>query len=372
MIRPGLAILTLLVVGAAARACSVPVFRYALERWAPSPYDVVVFHRGPLNDADEESLRTLREVSSRTNVRIVEVDTGGTVEPAMQELWDQHGKNVRLPGLLLRYPDAGPEIPNVAAGPLSVETFRGWFKSPARRQVIERLTAGDAGVILLVLSGDAKADEAARAMLRRELPRIAARIELPAPTADGPQVQSELPLRLTFPVVEIDRSPAESALVRMLLGSEDGLDHVKGPIAFPVFGRGRALCSLHGADLAKSDGLRQSLEFLCRACSCQVKELNPGVDLLLSADWETIFDAERGPAPRDALPGIETRPPTAGGPPRAELRAAPDGDVETAAVTGKTATRATWLRYGAVVAGVLVLVTGAWAIRSRRPAAVRP
>src|SRR5512136_1886912 len=29
-----------------ALACSVPVFRYALERWPASPYEAVVFHRG--------------------------------------------------------------------------------------------------------------------------------------------------------------------------------------------------------------------------------------------------------------------------------------------------------------------------------------
>ena len=29
-----------------ALACSVPVFRYALERWDASPYALVVFHRG--------------------------------------------------------------------------------------------------------------------------------------------------------------------------------------------------------------------------------------------------------------------------------------------------------------------------------------
>ena len=29
-------------------ACSVPVFRYALERWPADQYSAVVFHRGPL------------------------------------------------------------------------------------------------------------------------------------------------------------------------------------------------------------------------------------------------------------------------------------------------------------------------------------
>ena len=35
--------------------CSVPVFRYALERWAPSDYELWIFHRGPLT-ADQQRL----------------------------------------------------------------------------------------------------------------------------------------------------------------------------------------------------------------------------------------------------------------------------------------------------------------------------
>src|SRR5207244_3277857 len=50
----------------------------------------------------------------------------------------------------------------------------------------------------------------------------------------------------------------------------------------------------------------KATEFLCRDCSCQVKELNPGVDLLIAADWNHIFDemfkvAEAPPAPIDML-----------------------------------------------------------------------
>ena len=35
-----------------AHACQIPVFRYALERWQATPYEVVIFHRGPLSPAD--------------------------------------------------------------------------------------------------------------------------------------------------------------------------------------------------------------------------------------------------------------------------------------------------------------------------------
>ena len=45
------AVIFLLLTGAS-RACNVPVFRYALERWAADHFEVVIFHRGPLGQAE--------------------------------------------------------------------------------------------------------------------------------------------------------------------------------------------------------------------------------------------------------------------------------------------------------------------------------
>ena len=39
----------LLTMSNAVLACQIPVFRYALERWQPDPYEVVVIHRGSLS-----------------------------------------------------------------------------------------------------------------------------------------------------------------------------------------------------------------------------------------------------------------------------------------------------------------------------------
>ena len=41
-------LLTLVLHASLAQACSVPVFRYALEQWRPDPFPVVVFHKGEL------------------------------------------------------------------------------------------------------------------------------------------------------------------------------------------------------------------------------------------------------------------------------------------------------------------------------------
>jgi len=51
--------LAMVLASGAVLACSVPVFRYALERWEPSPYVLMVFHRGPMAPADKEPVELI-------------------------------------------------------------------------------------------------------------------------------------------------------------------------------------------------------------------------------------------------------------------------------------------------------------------------
>ncbi len=123
-------------------------------------------------------------------------------------------------------------------------------------------------------------------------------MELPEQAPDGPQLRTKLPLRVSFQVQPLSRREAsEQTFVHMLINSEEDLHKAKGPIVFPVFGRGRLLCALHGEDLTARQ-LQNVSRFLCGACSCQVKELNPGLDLLIAADWnQLLFDGNPPPDP---------------------------------------------------------------------------
>lgn len=82
-------------------SCNIPVFRYALERWAPSPFELVVFHRGPLARQDQERLEMLEQ---HANVLCTRVDLAGKVEPDLQRLWQQQGSGKLLPFLVVRFP----------------------------------------------------------------------------------------------------------------------------------------------------------------------------------------------------------------------------------------------------------------------------
>ncbi|MHC4680903.1 MAG: hypothetical protein ACYTEK_19655, partial [Planctomycetota bacterium] len=98
----------------------------------------------------------------------------------------------------------------------------------------------------------------------------------------------EMPgLSFEFSTLSLSRSdPNEQFLLAMLLNSEPDLDEYAGePILFPVFGRGRALYALVGEGI-NTDNIREAVGFLTGPCGCEVKMLNPGVDLLMAFNWD--------------------------------------------------------------------------------------
>jgi hypothetical protein len=91
----------------------------------------------------------------------------------------------------------------------------------------------------------------------------------------------------TVTFIEVDRADeAEKYLVQSLLAVESDLDEITHPMVFPVYGRARALVPYIGKGVHR-DNLIDCLEFVTGACSCTVKEQNPGIDLLVRYDWET-------------------------------------------------------------------------------------
>jgi hypothetical protein len=70
----------------------------------------------------------------------------------------------------------------------------------------------------------------------------------------------------------------------MLHGSEADLREFNDPIAIPIYGRGRAHFGLVGGGI-NPQMVEETGQFLCGACSCQVKDENPGVDIVMAVDW---------------------------------------------------------------------------------------
>ncbi len=280
-------------------ACSVPVFRYGLEHWTPDAGRVRVFHREPLTGepkaASDELQRLAQDEPGRANIAIevVNVTSGDASSDAMEEYELAGAPNE--PWMSVRMPLSKYETGVAWAGPLRLDNVGRLVDSPVRREILSRLSLGESAVWVLLESGHTEQDDAAAARLEERLDYLMEVMELPK--LDDEDIRNGLVsvpedgLRLAFSVLRLRRDDSEEEIfVRQLLASEPDLMEHPEPIAFPVFGQGRVLCALLGEGI-KSENVDRAAAFLIGSCSCEVKEKNPGVDLIMLADWKGVVEA---------------------------------------------------------------------------------
>src|SRR6185436_4076688 len=65
------------------------------------------------------------------------------------------------------------------------------------------------------------------------------------------------------------------------------LREVKGPVVFPVMGRGRVMEALYGNTLAEKN-VQEAAARMAGPCSCIIKFSKPGHDLVLCAAWGAV------------------------------------------------------------------------------------
>lgn len=326
----------LVLVGSIVDACNVPVFRYALEHWRPDSYRAVLFYRGPITESS--SLAAVQNGSFKThaNLTIRMVDVDQSVEPDDRALLAMAGTQ-DLPLLVVKYPNQLQVDKPVWTGRFAESELSTLLDSPKRQELLKRLTTGQTAVWLMIDGGDKEQDEAAASLLENELAYLKQNLKLPELT-DSPEdaIQDGPPLRVEFSLLRVRRDdPAESATVAMLLNCEPDLFDLKEPIVFPIFGCSRVMLPLVGAGISL-ENIRGSAKFLSGACSCQVKDQNPGFDLLVKADWNTLLSWAKPLA-------IVTGEASSSEPAEAELVAIPVGnkrepisDPETATQSGQT------------------------------------
>ena len=293
-------------------ACNVPVFRYALERWRPDLCQVLVFHEADFSAQQEQQLLTLEKDTAgnggTANAEIVRSKVGSEKDRSRKELWEslRTKPGVALPYVVIRTALGTGELVTHWSGPLQDATKAKLFDSPVRRELSRRLLAGDSVVWLMLKSEDENKNRATRELLSVEFERLSKSLKLPEGIGlPGSELYAEVPLFLKFTILEIDpNDPAEQLLLKLLSGFE--FDTKSEPLVAPVFGRGRALEVISAKQL--NAGLIEDLTlFLCGACSCQVKERNPGFDLLLATNWNIELYGEESEAP-PAVTNLERTP----------------------------------------------------------------
>jgi len=271
-------------------ACSVPVFRYALERWPADYYEAALIHRGPLTEDEKQLLDELRQesfgVETLLNLHVLEVDIATATDEKVKSLL-LTGEELpeTLPVLALWYPWHKGRTPPFWQGRFTSSTVAALLDSPVRQKLAERLIEGQTAVWVFLESGNASKDKAALQLLEKELETATRELqEMAESIPDGLGVPE---ITYSFSIVSVSRSdPNEGMLLTVLLNSEPDLDkYPDEPVVFPVFGRGRVLFALVGEGIT-ADNIRDSITFLVGPCGCEIKMMSPGIDILMAANWD--------------------------------------------------------------------------------------
>ncbi len=276
----------LVLMPALVNACSVPVFRYALERWMPDYYEAVLIHRGQVAENDPALSLLQGEVSELLNLYLSKVDLDSSPE-AQEQLKGLLGGDIpqTLPAVAIWYPSNKGRAAPFWVGEFTPEIVSALIQSPKRKELGERLTKGQSGVWILVESGNAEKDKATLQLLEQELETATRELKEQLPAIID---ESEMPgLTFEFSTLTVSRSDLkEQFFLAALLNSEPDLQqYAAEPILFPVFGRGRALYALVGQGI-NAENIRDAIGFLTGPCGCEIKMLNPGVDLPMAVNWD--------------------------------------------------------------------------------------
>jgi len=264
-------------------ACSTPVFRYALERWPADFYEGVLVHRGEIPEDHPAGKLFEEETAEFLNLRLSRLDLDSAPEEDVKKLLGEKVPD-KLPAIVLWYPWHKGRAAPFWSGEFTPAMMKTLIQSPTRKEVAKRLTEGQTAVWIFVESGDKAKDKAALELLEKELETVTKELMEYAPPIEDMSTPS---VSYEFSTVSVSRAdPNESMLLSIIMNSEPDLDdYIKEPMAVPVFGRGRALYTLVGEGI-NADNIRESAAFMTGPCGCEIKMMNPGVDLLVAVNWD--------------------------------------------------------------------------------------
>ena len=317
------AAVTLCLLAAVAQACSVPVFRYALERWQADPYEVFVFHHGKLTTTQQAQVDRLTRDGEAgktfANVRVKACDLDNNPDPDLLALWKNQktSQKITTPWMAVHYPVASRNPTPVWQGPLTDAGVTALLKSPMRKTIADRLIQGHTSVFVLLESGNPAADDKAATLILARLAHLETSLKLPEISeediAQGLVLIDPEDLKVKFSLLRLSRkNAAEAMFIEMLLSSEDDLrEDTPQPMAFPIFGRGRALYALVGKGI-NNDTIDAAGADLTGPCTCTVKEQNPGIDMLMPVAWDQLVqrlpEADKPLPPLVGLAGFGEEP----------------------------------------------------------------
>lgn len=252
-------------------ACTIPVFRYALDRWETDRFKLTVPASTSQNAEITDLLRPLR-ANGTANLDIATSRDAGLMKAQLV--------------------DSKTSSQNLWSGDLDKSTLAGVLESPGRQEILKRILAGESVVWVIVDSGKPE-DQVEIARIEKRLKFLENVAALPIQDPNDPDSQlgpgPALLLKFTTLQVRLD-DPAEKLLINMLAGPTGKVDPAQGSFAAAVFGRGRVLGAWPLTQLDDT-ALEEACMFLVGRCSCRLKNENPGWDILLNVDWPKALEA---------------------------------------------------------------------------------
>lgn len=348
---------------ASVTACSVPVFRYALERWWPDVYPAQVTYTGQLSKAEREWAEQLgppdmdSEFIANVYARTQHVEKADSPHPML---------TVKFPPPIER---------TLWSGRLTEDAVNKLLDSPTRKEIRKKILSGESAVFLFVGGKNAETNAAALTVLTNELAVMQKEMQLPAiaphdraAVLDGSYGPE---LKIAFSVIELKRGdPTETILLNNLLEIDEEFSKLEEPAVFGVFGRGRALPPLIGEQITP-EIIQDVCFYIVGECSCEIKAQNIGFDLLINGNWDAalmgeIYSEHELPPLTGVMPeGTDTVATAEQGTNvlAAISNAIPEATAAAEAETAVSVTRRLWVVLAALV--VVATAGSVWVLRRR-------
>ncbi len=261
----------------AVKACTVPLFKYALDRWEPEYYRLTIITDRGFSKQQIESCEIILE-KNYTNLFLLTNSFANIPEKVKPQL--SKGDNAFI--------EFAPKLKAdkiLWHGKLTPKKLTGLITSLISKQLVSHLIKNESAVWLFI-----PAKQAAQQQLNAQ------KLQLLKTTLHKAEKQLKLPeagrnLTIAFPIIIVNSDILSNSLLFDTLKILLPQDVVFGdtPLTIPIIGRGRALFALFGNRFSEKSILDLS-KYIIGACACEVKVMNPGIDLLLSANWDKEFD----------------------------------------------------------------------------------
>jgi hypothetical protein len=284
-----LALVLSLVCVSGACACTIPVFRYALDRWEADKFHLILPASASQDTALQDVLRPLR-ANGKANMDITTA------------------RDAAVTAAELRFSRESDRL--VWTGALDKASLAALLDSPVRQKILKSILDGDSFVWVIADSGSAQdAAEVERIEKRLRFLEQVASLPIQDPNDPDSQLGPGPPLKLKFTTLRLRRDDAEEKLLlKMLAGPKSDIDPATTSFAAAVFGKGRVLGAWPLAQLDDT-ALEDASMFLVGRCGCRIKNENPGWDLLLDVDWSSALEKAGAPTAQNVAEPPKTRQP---------------------------------------------------------------